>query len=405
MSRDNTESMAKQVWKEIAGEALSPSHDHWHVDRVMAYAKELQAIYGGDLTVLEAAVIMHDLGRIDPGKRGEESIEESIEHAQHVLDNLGDVVSASRKESILLAIREHDKPDYIPSTIEGKILKDADFLAGFGAWGVLRIAMWAGETKGGVVQILERLEVRMRNRIEGLCFDESKRVAIREYSFARLFSSLLHEQPELISTPHRGLYVILEGISGSGKDTQAKHITAELQNHNLSCKIVHEPGEHYKRIRDTWQAASEGRKLSDPILMRYLMMADRYQGITEQVTPSLKEYDIVLSVRSFVSTLVYQSRQHRELSELHFMHRWVPIPDLLIILDLDPEIALERIKNRDKKGLFETLPKMRRHRQSYLQLAKDHLLSLDTEIVNAGEDEVNITAECIELILKTVENS
>ncbi len=70
MNSNPSELLELAIWKEIAGEALSVSHDHWHIDRVLDFARQLQAIHGGDLDVITTAVILHDLGRSDQSFMG-----------------------------------------------------------------------------------------------------------------------------------------------------------------------------------------------------------------------------------------------------------------------------------------------------------------------------------------------
>ncbi|MEZ5359856.1 MAG: dTMP kinase [Candidatus Zixiibacteriota bacterium] len=398
MKNNNSEKITDSIWKELAGASLSPSHDRWHVDRVMQYALKLQSINGGDLDIIEAAVILHDLGRMDPNKRGEESIDQSVQLSKNVLDNLGAVLNNKKKTGVIQAIKEHDKPNHTPSSLEGKILKDADFLAGFGAWGILRIALWAGETGAGVKQILDRLEFGMRKRIDGLIFQESREIAIREYTFARLFFSLLNEPAEIAPRSSQGQYIVLEGISGTGKNTQAEGIKRRLIENKHTCEIVEEPSEYYKKYRDVWENINNGARLKDPFQMRHLMISDRLQLQKEDVIPLLDKNDYVLSVRSFISTLVYQSIKESDIYELYFMQRNIYLPDLVIIFDIDPQEAIERIKERTKRGIFETLEKMKRHRDIYLNLSQHHILGHHVKVVSASQAKERITEQCCEYI-------
>ena len=61
------------LWKEIAGLNISVSHDHWHIDRVLNFANQLHSLYGGDIQVITAAAILHDLGRSDSTLHGSDT--------------------------------------------------------------------------------------------------------------------------------------------------------------------------------------------------------------------------------------------------------------------------------------------------------------------------------------------
>ena len=381
MSSKGCERIKRLLCDELSQRRLSISHDRWHLERVLAFAEQLQTIYGGDMEVLTAAVLLHDLGRSEPNLHGRDSVIESLKDAGEILGALD--IPPSKIEAILRAIDEHDDPNRRPSAIEGRILKEADFLAGFGAWGILRIAMWAAETERGVDQVFDRLEKRMPKRIDGLEFSESARLASRETPFVDLFLSRLKE-PALLEEPlGRGKYIVLEGISGSGKDTQADLLKPRLEQDGHHVLRVKEPAGKYQMARDGW-----GPRGADPVIQMFLLLADRYELMSEKVKPALARDDIVLSVRSFLSTMVHQHQSMYDSSMIAFMHGFVPLPDMVILYDLDVELAWQRCLRRAKStmsemGAYETEDTLRKHRQLYLdRLAA--MPSLQIEVIDAS---------------------
>src|SRR5439155_11646144 len=112
--------LADAIWMNIKGEYQSPSHDRWHLDRVLHFASELSALYGADDETLTAAVMLHDLGRSNPELRGRASAEESARLAPAVLEAVG--FPLEKREAVILAIREHDQPKLTPTNLEGRIL-------------------------------------------------------------------------------------------------------------------------------------------------------------------------------------------------------------------------------------------------------------------------------------------
>jgi len=396
MNSSQNSNLELTIWKEIAGKHLSPSHDRWHLDRVLEFARQLHTIYGGDWEVITAAVIMHDLGRKNPKLHGEDSVESSLDQAQEILSRLN--FPSDKVEQILLAIREHDKPDVKPTTIEAKILKDADFLAGFGAWGILRIAIWAGETNGGVGQIIDRLENRMQKRLQNLEFPESALWAKKETWFVKLFLSSLKQMPELPSNLPQGKYIVLEGISGSGKDTQAKILQKRLERDGYNVLLVSEPTNVYKSFRDSWKGIYK-KQLDDPMIMRFLLMTDRYQLMNEKVKSFINEGSIVISVRNFISTLVYQSTAKQEdITDLLFAHKFVLLPDLLILYDVDCNTSYERIKDRKTKGLYETHDQLDFHRRLYLEITKSGLLAKRMKVIDAQQTIDKISEQTLQVV-------
>lgn len=371
------------IWKEIAGLHMSVSHDRWHIDRVLEFAYALHGIYGGDREILTAAVLMHDLGRGDEMRpHGLESIVSSTEQAAAILKSVG--YPAEKSHLVLQAIAEHDQPEVTPSSIEGKILKDADFLAGFGAWGILRIAMWSGETHRNMSVVLDRLEFGMARRLANLGFPASVEWARREMVFARLFLEKLRGGSTAITQlKTRGLYIVLEGISGSGKDTQAKMLEQRLRG-SVEVRLVSEPHSDWRVYRNAWRHQHHSQDPPEGVT-KWLMMAARESTMVGSVQPALDQNAVVISIRSFLSTLVYQCTSDEEVAETAFAHSRMPQPDLVLLLDLPIEEALRRIGARDKEpGIYETAEQLAHHRDRFKNICQQYVGSR-LQVVDAAQ--------------------
>ncbi|MEJ2639165.1 MAG: HD domain-containing protein [Desulfosarcinaceae bacterium] len=126
--------------------AAQGSHDWEHTLRVRRLAERLARAEGADLTVVAVAACLHDIGRID-----EERLANGVCHAQRGAEKarplVGDLpLAASRRENILHCIRCHRyRGDAVPTTLEAKVLFDADKLDAIGAIGVARAYLFAGE--------------------------------------------------------------------------------------------------------------------------------------------------------------------------------------------------------------------------------------------------------------------
>lgn len=395
MNPSGEQSLELDIWKEIAGLQLSVSHDRWHIDRVLRYALGLRAIHGGDRDVITAAVLMHDLGRGDADRRhGLLSVEASIEQARALLEAIN--FPSEKLERVLVAISEHDQPEVRPQTIEGRILKDADFLAGFGAWGILRIAMWSGETHRRMPVVLNRLMRGMERRFASLEFAESRATAAKEIAFVRTFVAQL-QADVCLETRHRGLYIVLEGISGSGKDTQRDLLAARLREQGFETAVVGEPGDAFRKLRDGWRTHS-GQEVEDAAVKRSLLMIDRRDLIEHSIAPALDQGKIVISARNYLSTLVYQCETREEAGQAVLAHQWIPRPDLLILLDLSAELAQVRINAREKEpGEYETPEQLAVHRQRYRELT-DHVIADSVQVVDAGEPQDAVSDQIWRLV-------
>ena len=91
--------------------------------------------------------------------------------------------------------------------------------------------------------------------------------------------------------------------------------------------------------------------------------------------PQLARREPVICSRSFLSTLVYQ-QENWPLDWLFAIHSALPaVPDLIVILDLDPVTALERAHKRPGHSeYYERLDIQMRNRDRYLALADDKRL-------------------------------
>ncbi|MDT8758518.1 dTMP kinase [Sphingomonas psychrotolerans] len=178
-------------------------------------------------------------------------------------------------------------------------------------------------------------------------------------------------------------FYAVEGVDGSGKSGMVAHIVDHLSAGGAPAIATREPGgtPQGEKIRalllsgadDAWDQQSE-------LLM---MTAARVEHVRRVILPTLARGVSVVSDRYVGSTIAYQGAG-RGMAEAYIrkLHKeavgdiW---PDLVVVLDLDPEIGLTRSRKRLSageidEGRFETLDLdfHRRIRQSFLdQAAQD----------------------------------
>ncbi len=169
--------------------------------------------------------------------------------------------------------------------------------------------------------------------------------------------------PQRPTRSTRGLYVAFEGIDGVGKTLQTRLVSGELRRRGFSVEVVKEP--YHDLIRDFLF-----RNLLDPITEAMVFAVDRLILQRKVVLPSLEEGKIVISDRSVVSSLVFQTVRGAPLGLVEMMNRGVLTPDVVIILDTDVETALSRIDSREKTR-FEYVDLQRKVREAYLEIARE----------------------------------
>ncbi len=118
----------------------SPAHDFQHILRVYRNAEMIsKKEEGADLDIVLAAALLHDLVVYPKGSmKAKHSADESADIARKILSE-HNYYSSEKIEKIVSAIRTHSYSKKLtPSTLEGKILQDADRLDAIGAIGIAR---------------------------------------------------------------------------------------------------------------------------------------------------------------------------------------------------------------------------------------------------------------------------
>ncbi len=130
------EKLQEHVRKKL--EKNDPAHDFDHIMRVLKNAKKIARKEKADIRVITAAVLLHDIvsyPKSDP--RSKNSSEESAKESRKILKKYN--FSQDEIDTISDAIRDHSfSRGATPSSLEGKILQDADRLDALGAIGIAR---------------------------------------------------------------------------------------------------------------------------------------------------------------------------------------------------------------------------------------------------------------------------
>jgi dTMP kinase len=153
------------------------------------------------------------------------------------------------------------------------------------------------------------------------------------------------------------MFITLEGIEGSGKTSQIPHIVSFFEQKGKLCFVTREPGDTSlgKQLRNI--LLDPENKTIVPMTELLLFEADRYQHVKEKIEPYLKDNFVVICDRYYDSTTVYQGYAKGVnmglINNIHTQILEVPKPDITLLFDLDPEIALQRVHNDINNGVRE----------------------------------------------------
>ena len=130
-------------------------------------------------------------------------------------------------------------------------------------------------------------------------------------------------------------------------------------------------------------------------------MAARNDHVEKVIKPAIEDNKIVICDRFMDSTIVYQgmrSSRAKKLSQMVFEHIGIN-PDITFLIDMDPEIALNRALNRaTDEDRFENygINFQRQLRQNFLDIAYQH--SDRIKIIDGNRSQENVAAQIIESI-------
>ncbi len=144
----------------------------------------------------------------------------------------------------------------------------------------------------------------------------------------------------------RGRFIVLDGIDGCGKTTQAELLCAAIEKETARAPAhLREPGSTAvgERIR---AILLDPDLVMSPPVEALLFAAARRQMLTDLVAPAIAQGRDVVCERFHPSTFAYQAVAGGldEDEVLDMLHTWAgrPEPDLVILLDLDVDEAARR---------------------------------------------------------------
>jgi dTMP kinase len=166
----------------------------------------------------------------------------------------------------------------------------------------------------------------------------------------------------------KGILIVIEGIDGAGKSTQARRLLNKLRAQGFATVSFREPtrGKWGKKIKEL---AKRPDSLS-PEEELDLFVKDRQENVRKNLRPAVETGKVVILDRYYFSTIAYQGAKGIDPARIRRMNEKFAVkPDLVFILDINAAAGLKRIHHRKRKDLlFEReryLARVRRIFQSF----------------------------------------
>ena len=217
----------------------------------------------------------------------------------------------------------------------------------------------------------------------------------------------------------KGLFIAIEGPDGCGKSTQIALLKETLEKQGYDVLLTREPGGTAlgEEIRKLLLLSRE--KVS-PYCELMLFEAARAQHVMEVLRPALAAGKIIIASRYADATRAYQGggrglplEEVKKANELGTGGLW---PDLTVILDIDSEEGLRRVRGCGKDALGKDLPPgeldrieaesldfHRRVREEYLKLALEE--KERCKVIDGSRSREEVAREIRELVLEIIRSN
>ena len=175
----------------------------------------------------------------------------------------------------------------------------------------------------------------------------------------------------------KGLFIVLEGVEGAGKSTQARLLSRWMDELSIPHTLAREPGgtpvgEAIRAI-----VLTKGEMTMPPETELFLILGARAAFVRDVVRPALDQGQVVLADRFDLSTFAYQGfGRGLELEEVRRANALATgglKADLALVLDLPVEVGLER------KGGAASGDRIEREGEAYLSRVREGYRQLATE--------------------------
>jgi dTMP kinase len=198
----------------------------------------------------------------------------------------------------------------------------------------------------------------------------------------------------------RGLLITVEGVEGSGKSTHCRLLAEWLCTRRHEVVLTSEPDGTPlgSAIRGLFE--KEGAPPT-PLSQAFLFMAARQQHVAQVIRPGLARGAVVISDRYADATLAYQGfgggMDLETIRDLNALATGGVIPDLTLLLDLDPAEGMKRISDRTLDA-FEKMDLSfhRRVREGYLEIA--HAEKSRFVVLDATQAKDALHASCVRAV-------
>lgn len=176
-------------------------------------------------------------------------------------------------------------------------------------------------------------------------------------------------------TSNNGYLVVIEGIDGTGKSSQARMLKEHHERSGKEAVLSFEPtksSEHGVKLRTAMMDRATPLSFKDEL---FLFIEDRKWHVANVIAPALRDGKVVILDRYYLSTAAYQgTRGFLSWEKILDMNElFAPKPDIVFLLTIDVDKALERIdKERGSRSYFEKHERLDAIQTAFIEIHKSN---------------------------------
>lgn len=211
------------------------------------------------------------------------------------------------------------------------------------------------------------------------------------------------------NAPLRGKLISFEGLDGAGKTTQIELLTRWLDARHIAYLRTREPGGTPLGLEIRRLLLERPDLELTPLAEAFLFQADRAQHFRTLILPALEAGQVVITDRCLDASIAYQGFARNVgpelVTQLSVIATQGHLPDLTILLDLDPsQVAQRTDPANDQSGLREAPSRFDsesevfhyRVRQGFRLIARAHPARI--HVVDASRSVAEVHQAIVELV-------